>query len=82
MANRWFGLVWDSRDVPKHPNPFHFRGSVRNPNHRAPNHQLAISGWWCSTICAINSTNPFKVGPYQLPIYKAIYRGYNPIYNW
>ena len=24
------------RDSPKNPNPFHFRGSNRNPNHRAP----------------------------------------------
>ncbi len=29
-----------------------------------------------------NLCHKFKVGPYQLPIYKAIYRGYTPIYNW
>ena len=34
----FFGLVvWIPRDTPKNPNPFHFRGSLRNPNHRAPN---------------------------------------------
>ena len=40
----WFGARWigDLR-VPLSNNPFHFRGSNRNPNHRAPNQQGTIS---------------------------------------
>ena len=40
----WGSVVWDSdRSTLKESNPFHFRGSNRNPNHLAPNHQLTIS---------------------------------------
>ena len=45
MVNCSFGLVvWDSNPGtgPKNPNPFHFRGSFRNPNHRAPNQYFTM----------------------------------------
>ena len=34
MINWWFGIL----RVPSSNSPIHFRGSNRNPNHRAPNH--------------------------------------------
>ena len=47
MINCWFGLVFDSPYVTI---PFIF-GDPRNPNHRAPNHQLTISwGLWLPTL--------------------------------
>ena len=37
-------VVWDPQiRVSPSSSPFHFRGSNRNPNHRAPNHQLTIT---------------------------------------
>ena len=40
----WFGARWIGvLRVPLSNNPFHFRGSNRNPNHRAPNQQGTIS---------------------------------------
>ena len=35
-------MVWDSNGVPLSNNPLH-KGDPRNPNHRAPNHQLTIT---------------------------------------
>ena len=39
----WFGI---RIGMPLSTNPFHFRGSNRNPNHRAPNHQFTNSSIW------------------------------------
>ena len=46
MVNYWFGLLlWDSTDIPKNPNSFHFRRSQRTSNHQAPNQQSTNSGY-------------------------------------
>ena len=67
----WFWLVvWDSRGTPVSNNPFHFRGSNRNPNHRDPNQQLTISWkvlksdgtWKTKTTCFFKGYDPWFEG--------------------
>ena len=57
----WVPVVWDSR-TPKNPNPFHFRGSNRNPNHRAPNQQLTTSCHQLKSGCLLKNIPPNRKG--------------------
>ena len=47
MGNWWFGWVlWDSiRGTRPSDNPFHFRGSFRNPNHKWPQTNKLTNSW-------------------------------------
>ena len=73
-------MVWDSRGYPLCNNPFIF-GDSRNPNHRAPNHQLifkliyerALKSWTSKTKKIIPG-KPRKV-PFFLGNWIAGFRG-------
>ena len=60
------GLGFD-RGTPKYPNPFHFRGSFRKPNHGAPNQPakpLADNIFWKKK----HVENCFSWGAVQTPL--------------
>ena len=53
----WFGLVVFRVSLSNHP--FHFWGSNRNPNHRAPDHQLILSWQFLGAKKTVSRSTPW-----------------------